>query len=62
MNTQDKQVIDFYNNSTPKQHQYFLQLISDNITLFNAETGTCYEFDEEYIISFNGTQHQINIK
>ena len=62
MNTQYKQVIDFYNNSTPKQHQYFLQLISDNITLFNAETGTWYEFDEEYIISFNGTQHQINIK
>ena len=46
MKTQYEQVIDFYNNSTPKQHQYFLQLISDNITLFNAETGTCYEFDE----------------
>lgn len=62
MKTQYKEVIDFYNNSTPKQHQYFLQLISDKITLFNAETEACYEFDEEYIISFNGTQHQINIK
>ena len=42
MKTQYKEVIDFYNNSTPAQHQYFLQLISDNITLFNAETGVCY--------------------
>jgi hypothetical protein len=62
MKTRYKEVIDFYNNSTPKQHQYFLELISDKITLFNAETKECFKFDEEYIISFNGTQHQINIK
>ncbi len=62
MKTQYKEVIDFYNNSTPKQHQYFLQLISQNIMLFNAESKECFEFDEEYSINFNGTQHQINIK
>jgi hypothetical protein len=62
MNIPYKQVIEFYNNSTPKQHQYFLELISDNITLFNAETKECFEFDEEYSINFNGTKHQINIK
>jgi len=62
MKTQYKDVIDFYNNSTPKQHQYFLELISDNITLFNDETSECFEIDKEYSINFNGTKHQINIK
>ncbi len=62
MRTKYQKVIDFYNETSPNQHQYFLQLISQNIMLFNVETKECFEFDEEYSINFNGTKHQINIK
>tara|TARA_R100001460_G_scaffold53725_1_gene92852 strand:- start:20 stop:208 length:189 start_codon:yes stop_codon:yes gene_type:complete len=62
MRAKYQKVIDFYNETSPNQHQYFLQLISNNITFFNTESKECYEVDEEWSINFNGTQHQINIK
>jgi len=62
MRAKYQKVIDFYNETSPNQHQYFLQLISQNIMLFNSDTKECFEFDEEYSINFNGIYHQINIK
>jgi hypothetical protein len=57
-----KKVIEFYKNSSPKQHQYFLNLISDKITFFNQETKEQYELDQEFFIDFNGIFHQLNLK
>jgi len=57
-----KKVIDFYNKTTPEQHQFFLNLISDKITFFNTDTKEEFTIDEEWSISFNGIYHQINIK
>jgi len=56
------EVMEFYRNSTPKQKQYFLNLISDKLLFFNYEQGKEYEPDNEYSIGFNGIYHQINIK
>jgi hypothetical protein len=54
-----QQVIDFYRDTTPKQKQIFLNLISDTLTFFDGETS--YNIDTEFITNFNGIYHQINI-
>ena len=54
-----QQVIDFYRNTTPKQKQIFLNLISDTLTFFDGETS--YKVDDEFLTNFNGIYHQINI-
>jgi hypothetical protein len=54
-----QQVMDFYRDTTPKQKQMFLNLISDTLMFFDGENG--YNVDNEYTINFNGTYHQINI-
>lgn len=57
-----KKVIEFYKNSSPKQHQYFLNLISDQMTFFNQETREEYELDPEFFTDFNGIFHQLNLR
>ena len=57
-----KKVIEFYKDSSPKQHQYFLNLISDQMTYFNQETREEYELDPECFTDFNGIFHQLNLK
>lgn len=57
-----KKVIEFYKNSSPKQHQYFLNLISDQLKFFNYETSEQFDIDNECQIDFNGIFHQINLK
>jgi len=54
-----QQVMDFYRDTTPKQKQIFLNLISDTLTFFDGETS--YTIDTEFITNFNGIYHQINI-
>ena len=54
-----QQVMDFYRDTTPKQKQIFLNLISDTLTFFDGETS--YNIDTEFITNFNGIYHQINI-
>jgi hypothetical protein len=54
-----QQVMDFYRDTTPKQKQIFLNLISDTLMFFDGETS--YNVDTEFITNFNGTYHQINI-
>ena len=54
-----QQVMDFYRDTTPKQKQMFLNLISDTLTFFDGETS--YNVDDEFITNFNGIYHQINI-
>ena len=54
-----QQVMDFYRNTTPKQKQIFINLISDTLTFFDGETS--YNIDTEFITNFNGIYHQINI-
>ena len=54
-----QKVMDFYRNTTPKQKQIFLNLISDKLTFFDGETS--YNIDTEFITNFNGIYHQINI-
>jgi len=54
-----QQVMDFYRDTTPKQKQIFLNLISDTLTFFDGETS--YNVDTEFITNFNGIYHQINI-
>tara|TARA_R110000868_G_scaffold392431_1_gene663051 strand:- start:2643 stop:2840 length:198 start_codon:yes stop_codon:yes gene_type:complete len=57
-----EQVIDFYQKTTPTQHQMFLGLISDKLIFFSTTGKESFEIDEDYDISFNGIYHQINIK
>ena len=54
-----QQVMDFYRDTTPKQKQIFLNLISDTLTFFDGETS--YKVDGEFLTNFNGIYHQINI-
>ena len=54
-----QQVMDFYRNTTPKQKQIFINLISDTLTFFDGENS--YNIDTEFITNFNGIYHQINI-
>lgn len=60
--TDFQEVLEFYQKSSPTQHQMFLDIISDKLTLFCAKTSTSYDVDPEYRITFNGIYHQINIK
>jgi len=57
-----EQVINFYLNTTPVQHQMFLRLILDKISVFNVETSESLETDEESDVTFNGIFHQINVR
>jgi len=54
-----QQVMNFYRDTTPKQKQIFLNLISDTLTFFDGQTS--YNVDTEFITNFNGIYHQINI-
>mgnify|MGYP003650926381 FL=1 len=55
-------VVDFFINTTPYQHMFFLDLIKERLTFFNAETKECSDVDEEYPMNFNGPFLQIPIK
>ena len=54
-----QQVMDFYRDTTPKQKQISLNLISNELMFFDGETS--YTIDNEFFTNFNGTYHQINI-
>ena len=54
-----QQEMDFYRDTTPKQKQMFLNLISDTLTFFDGQNS--YNVDDEFFTNFNGTYHQINI-
>ena len=54
-----QQVMDFYRDTTPKQKQMFLNLISDALMFFDGENT--YNIDNDCYINFNGIYHQINI-
>ena len=54
-----QQVMDFYRDTTPKQKQIFLNLISNELMFFDGKNT--YEIDKEFFTNFNGTYHQINI-
>lgn len=59
--TEDFQkAMDFYRNSSPKQKQHFLNLISDTLIFFDGDSE--YKVDEECGVNFNGIYHQVNIK
>ena len=55
-------VVDFFINTTPYQHMFFVELIKERLTFFNAETKECFDIDEEYQMNFNGPFLQIPIK
>ena len=55
-------VINFYINTTPYQHLFFLDLIKDNLTFFSPNHKEVFTIDEEYTMNFNGQFIQINIK
>ena len=55
-------VVDFYINTTPYQHMFFIELIKERLTVFNAETKEGFDIDEEYVMNFNGPFLQIPIK
>tara|TARA_R110000803_G_scaffold92531_1_gene160032 strand:+ start:1033 stop:1287 length:255 start_codon:yes stop_codon:yes gene_type:complete len=57
-----QEVIDFYINSTPYQHLFFLDLIKDRLTFFNVNDHETFEVDEEHTTCFNGMFIQIPIK
>jgi len=57
---QFEEVMNFYRNSTPEQHQIFITLLMDKMTFFNGKD--CYDADPEYSPVFNGIFHQIQIK
>ena len=55
-------VVDFYINTTPYQHMFFIELIKERLTFFYAETKEGFDIDEEYVMNFNGPFLQIPIK
>ena len=55
-------VVDFFVNTTPYQHMFFLDLIKDRLTFFSDNHKESFEIDEEYQMNFNGPFIQINIK
>jgi len=55
-------VVDFYINTTPYQHMFFLDLIKDNLTFFSDQHKEVFTVDEEYTMNFNGPFLQIPIK
>ena len=54
-----QKAMDFYRNSSPKQKQHFLNLISDTLIFFDGDSE--YNVDEQCGVHFNGIYHQINI-
>jgi len=60
--TEQQKVIDFYNKTTPEQHQCFLELMSDRMFFFHEEKKETFEIDRENPVCLNGVCHQINIK
>ena len=54
-----QKVMDFYRDTTPKQKQIFLNLISNELMFFDGENS--YTIDNEFFTNFNGIYHQINI-
>jgi hypothetical protein len=56
------EVVDFWKNTTPHQHKFFLELISDKLSFFNTDTKELFFIEEEYIIDFNGSLLQIPIR
>jgi len=54
-----QKVMDFYRNSSPKQKQHFLNLISDTLIFFDGDSE--YKVDDECGVNFNGIYHQVNI-
>jgi hypothetical protein len=57
-----QEVIEFYNKTTPEQHQFFLELMSDKMFFFHEERKETFEIDKENPVCFNGAFHQINIE
>ena len=58
--TEDFQkAMDFHRNSSPRQKQHFLNLISDTLIIYDGDSE--YRVDEECGINFNGIYHQINV-
>ena len=57
-----KKVIDFYNQTDSEQKQYFLELISDKITIPTQtdEGVVVYNLDEEVPVIINGIFFQLN--
>ena len=55
-------VVDFYINTTPYQHMFFLDLIKENLSFFSEKHQECFSVDEEYPLGFNGPYVQVNIK
>ena len=55
-------VVDFFINTTPYQHMFFIELIKERLIFFNTETKECFDIDEEYTMNFNGPFLQIPIK
>jgi len=45
--TEQQKVIDFYNKTTPEQHQCFLELMSDRMFFFHEEKKETFEIDKE---------------
>ena len=62
MKATHKKVLDFYQNSSPKQKAYLIELIKDQLIFFDAKRKNLYECDKDYLISLNGVKIQINIK
>jgi hypothetical protein len=62
MKKEYKEVVDFWKNTTPQQHVFFLELISNRLTFFNIENKEMYDIEEEHMIDFNGVFIQIPIK
>ena len=55
-------VVDFYINTTPYQHLFFLDLIKQNLSFFSEKHSESFTVDEDYHILFNGPYIQLNIK
>tara|TARA_B100000424_G_C22915162_1_gene486913 strand:- start:1064 stop:1279 length:216 start_codon:yes stop_codon:yes gene_type:complete len=57
-----KKVIDFYNQTDSEQKRYFLELISDKITIpTQKDKGVVvYNLDEELPVIINGIFFQLN--
>ena len=57
-----KKVIDFYNQTNSEQKRYFLELMSDKITIpTQTDKGVVvYSLDEELPVIVNGIFFQLN--
>jgi len=60
MNPQYKQVIDFYNTTTNEQHVYFLQLITDKLSLWKKHKTFIKSYKIKHI-NLNGIYIDIHL-